>query len=274
MENKVLVRSDLLKVDAYRFEGLVRSFPAHFHEYYTIGYMNGGNRRLICCGRKYELKKGDMVLFNPRDSHACIHSGGDMFFSGINIPKRVMAELSEGITGTSLAPRFSENVFGNIEYAVCFGELHENIMSGKEKSKAEEKLTLLVSKLIEEYAVRTEAAECEDDMNRVCEYIKNNYMNRITLDRLCKFAGVSKSTLLRYFTMQMGITPYGYLENIRICEAKKLLEKGMPPAQAALATGFYDQSHFTTYFTRFMGLTPNEFRSELTNDSGRSNNEK
>ena len=215
-----------------------------------------------------------MVLFNPRDSHACIHSGGDMFFSGINIPKRVMAELAEGITGTSLAPRFRENVFGNIEYAVCFGELHENIISRKGKSEAEEKLTLLVSKLIEEYAVRTEAAECEDNMNRVCEYIKNNYMNRITLDKLCKFARVSKSTLLRYFTTQMGITPYGYLENIRICEAKKLLEKGMPPAQAALATGFYDQSHFTTYFTRFMGLTPNEFRSELTNDSGRSNNEK
>ena len=62
MENKVLVRSDLLKVDAYRFEGLVRSFPTHFHEYYTIGYMNGGNRRLICGGREYELKKGDMVL--------------------------------------------------------------------------------------------------------------------------------------------------------------------------------------------------------------------
>jgi AraC-like DNA-binding protein len=35
-----------------------------------------------------------------------------------------------------------------------------------------------------------------------------------------------------------------------------LLEKGVGPMEAALQTGFSDQSHFTNCFSRFMGLSP------------------
>ena len=48
--------------------------------------------------------------------------------------------------------------------------------------------------------------------------------------------------------------------NIRIGEAKKLLEQGLPPIEAALQTGFSDQSHFTNYFNRFIGLAPGVYR--------------
>lgn len=57
-----------------------------------------------------------------------------------------------------------------------------------------------------------------------------------------------------------GVTPYSYLEKIRIGEAKKLLEQGFPPIEAALRTGFSDQSHFTNYFNRFIGLSPGVYR--------------
>lgn len=68
--------------------------------------------------------------------------------------------------------------------------------------------------------------------------------------------GLSKSTLLRAFTKSKGITPYRYLETVRINEAKKLLGQGMAPVEVAVRTGFADQSHFTNYFTSFIGLTP------------------
>ena len=42
----------------------------------------------------------------------------------------------------------------------------------------------------------------------------------ITLDRLCRCAHLSKSTLLRAFTREKGVTPYRYLEAVRIGEAK------------------------------------------------------
>ena len=42
----------------------------------------------------------------------------------------------------------------------------------------------------------------------------------ITLDRLCRCAHLSKSTLLRAFTREKGVTPYRYLEAVRIGETK------------------------------------------------------
>ena len=39
-----------------------------------------------------------------------------------------------------------------------------------------------------------------------------------------------------------------------------LLEQGVPPIEAALQTGFSDQSHFTNYFNRFIGLAPGIYR--------------
>ena len=74
-----------------------------------------------------------------------------------------------------------------------------------------------------------------------------------------------KSTLIRAFTKQKGITPYRYLENIRINEAKKLLAKGVSPVDAAIQMGFSDQSHFTNYFSRFIGLSPGAYRDIFCN---------
>lgn len=82
----------------------------------------------------------------------------------------------------------------------------------------------------------------------------------IYLDQICHLEGLSKSTLLRAFTKFKGVTPYSYLQNIRIGEAKKLLEQGLPPVEAALQTGFSDQSHFTNYFNRYIGLAPGVYR--------------
>lgn len=71
---------------------------------------------------------------------------------------------------------------------------------------------------------------------------------------------VSATTLLRAFTQETGLTPYRYLESLRIDEAKRLLKQGIVPAEVALQTGFSDQSHFTHYFRRFLGLSPGQYR--------------
>ena len=78
---------------------------------------------------------------------------------------------------------------------------------------------------------------------------------------------------LRAFAREKGVTPYNYLESLRIGEAKKLLEQGVPPAEAALRTGFSDQSHFTNYFSRFIGLSPGAYR-EIFTEKERTTHEK
>lgn len=85
MKNEVrtAVYNDELHIEAYRFGGIVQPFPNHFHEYYVIGFMEDGKRTLSCKNQEYAITKGDVLLFNPGDNHACIQSdGGTLDYAG------------------------------------------------------------------------------------------------------------------------------------------------------------------------------------------------
>lgn len=262
-ETRTVVYDDELRIEAYRFEGIVQPFPNHFHEYYVIGFVEKGERCLSCKNQEYVIKKGNIVLFNPGDNHACVQSDeGTLDYRGFNISKDVMLDLAEEDTGKRELPGFSENVIYDEEVACYLHPLHELVMKGSCEFGKEESLLLLLSLLIQQYGQPFEncVPECRDEIERACAFMEQHYAERIYLDQICRHAGLGKSALLRAFTKSKGVTPYSYLENIRIGKAKKLLEQGMPPIEAALQTGFSDQSHFTNYFNRFIGLAPGVYR--------------
>ena len=43
-QTRTAVYDDELRIEAYRFEGIVQPFPNHFHEYYVIGFIEDGHR--------------------------------------------------------------------------------------------------------------------------------------------------------------------------------------------------------------------------------------
>lgn len=137
--------------------------------------------------------------------------------------------------------------------------IHELVMERSQEFDKEERLLLCLSLLLQRYGQPFEQCvpECRDEIERACAFMEQNYAGRICLDQICRCAGLSSSTLLRAFAKAKGVTPYRYLENIRIGAAKKLLEQGAAPVEAAMRTGFSDQSHFTNYFRLnilFLGL--------------------
>ena len=269
-EVRTAVYDDGLHMEAYRFEGIVQPFPNHFHEYYVIGSIEDGERVLSCKGREYVIKKGDILLFGPGDSHACVQNdGGTLDYRGLNITREVMLELTGEATGRRELPRSSQNVISDEEAARCFRSLHEQVMEGSHGSEKRETLLLLISLLIRRYGRPSEdpMLECRDGIEKACAFMEQHYAERIDLDQLCRCAGSSRSTLLRAFVRAKGVTPYSYLENIRIGRAKKLLEQGVPPVEAALSTGFSDQSHFTNYWVRLIGLAPGIYR-DVFKDTG------
>ena len=262
-EIRTVVYDEELRLEAYRFEGIVQPFPNHFHEHYVIGFLEDGQRLLSCRNREYVIEKGSIVLFNPGDNHACVQSDEGTFdYRGFNISWPVMLDLAEEVTGKRELPGFSENVISDGE-AVCYlRPLHRLVMKESCDFVKEELLLFLISLLIQRFGQPFERCipECRKEIERACEYMQRHFTERIYLDQICRYAGLSKSALLRAFTKEKGITPYRYLETIRINEAKKLLSEGMPPVQAAIQTGFSDQSHFTNYFHRFLGLAPGIYR--------------
>ena len=273
-EIRTVVYDESLRIEAYRFEGIVQPFPSHFHEHYVIGFVEKGERVLSCRDREYVIEEGSILLFNPGDSHACVQSDeGTLDYRGFNISKEIMLDLAEEVTGKRELPGFSANVVHDEEAAWHLRPLHEMVMKGTGEFGKEETMLFLVSYLIQNYGQPSccRIPECRREIEKACEYMTSHFTERIYLDQICRHTGLSKSTLLRAFTKEKGVTPYRYLETVRINEAKKLLSEGVSPVEAAIRTGFSDQSHFTNYFNQFIGLAPGTYReifSEKDRDGG------
>ena len=161
-------------------------------------------------------------------------------------------------------PRFREPVLNQADLASAYLDLHSSLMRGAPALEREEQFLVFLERLFTVHADlsgNSPSASTRRDIEDVCAYLESHYAERITLEQLAAVAKLNKYTLIRAFTRFKGITPYRYLETIRINRAKTLLEQGIEPAEAAQRTGFSDQSHFTSYFGRFIGLTPGQYRS-------------
>lgn len=262
-EIKTVVYDETLRIEAHHFEGIIQPFPNHFHEHYVIGFIENGERRLSCRNKDYTIGPGSVLLFNPGDNHACVQADdGTLDYRSLNISTEVMLGLAEEVAGRRELPGFSENVVCDEEVICHLRPLHEMVMNENSDFEKEEHLLFLLSCLIQNYGKPFERCipACRQEIEKACKFMERHFTERIYLDQVCRHAGLSKSTLLRAFTKSKGITPYRYLETLRINEAKKLLSSGVSPLETAIRMGFSDQSHFTNYFTSFIGLAPGVYR--------------
>ena len=100
-----------LQIEAYRFEGIMQKFPNHFHEYYVIGYIESGQRRLSCKNSDYLIGTGDVIFFNPLDNHACESVDNQTLdYRCLNIKPEIMRKVTKEITGQDYLPSFSSPV--------------------------------------------------------------------------------------------------------------------------------------------------------------------
>lgn len=262
-----------LRLEAYSFRGFARAFPNHFHDHYVIGLVEQGQRRMRCCGREYVIGPGSLILLNPGDNHACEQLDGGVFaYLGLGIEQSVMLELAEEITGRRQLPGFTASVLDDGEAACCLRVLHK-LVCGKAPALArEEGLLLLMHRLLPGYS-----APCADSLvqerqkeniEAACAFLQAHCGDNIGLDDICRSAGLGRATLIRAFARVKGVTPYRYLQSLRVNAAKSLLEQGEAPVSAALQTGFADQSHFTHTFKLFIGLTPGSYREIFCQKQG------
>ena len=99
----------------------------------------------------------------------------------------------------------------------------------------------------------------------IMRYLNENYTKRISIADVCHYVGYSKSTVLSSFKQEFGTTVNAKLNEIRLNAAKKLLdESDMTINEIALLSGFADQSYFSKVFSAKHGITPSEYRRDIT----------
>lgn len=103
----------------------------------------------------------------------------------------------------------------------------------------------------------------EDLMDRINGYINDNLSNpSMNVDGLSEAVGLSRSQLHRRMKEVVGVAPSDYIRNVKLNKACEMLSQGdIDISQVAYSLGFNAQSHFSTLFKRYTGMTPTEYRT-------------
>lgn len=85
----------------------------------------------------------------------------------------------------------------------------------------------------------------------------------LSIDDLVRLSGYGRTRLFALFAAETGTTPIDYLNRCRIDKAKALLARpeGQTLTDLASACGFASSAYFTRVFRKYIGLSPQEFRS-------------
>ena len=102
-----------------------------------------------------------------------------------------------------------------------------------------------------------------DTVYKVMEYVRSNYMKKLSLDEVASAVYLSRSYLSSLFKEETGASLTSYISRVRVEKSKILLaDASLGVADIAAMCGFEDQSYFTKVFKRYTGISPNRFRAE------------
>ncbi len=250
-----------LGIEAFYFSGISRLFQNHFHDYYVVCFIEKGRRILYCKNSEYIISPGDFVLFNPFENHTCFQLDSDYItFRSINIPDKVMKAYIPNKTKNNKFI-FKHNVVKYSDLNKSFCNLHKMVVKNVYLKEKEAMFMLFMSDLVLKFGtyINYDNIDSAENIALTCSFIINNYSQDISLSDLCRCSNMSKSALLRGFLKYTGVTPYRYLQTVRINKAKTMLQNGISIVEAALNTGFFDQSHFTKTFSGFIGVSPSMY---------------
>lgn len=96
---------------------------------------------------------------------------------------------------------------------------------------------------------------------RIREMLHEEPNRRRSLIDLSRDVGRHPVQISRQFHQHFGCTLSEYMQRIRVARAQSLLSSpDLEISEIALASGFCDQSHFTTIFRRITGMPPHRYR--------------
>lgn len=251
-------------VDVELLHGQYRtfSFARHFHASAAIGVVETGVMRTYCQNRTHRVPAGSVILLNPGDVHAPQGAtGGGWSFRMFYLNDALVRALS-GPPHDARPMWFGQPFLADRALYSSLLQIHRRLECDADSFEAE---SLLATGLahIAHHAPRAAKPEYRHPgrarIDRAREFLHSSWSTNITLRELSAMAELSPYHFLRSFRAQVGITPHAYLTQVRIEHGRRLLRSGWSIADAALQSGFTDQSHFTRQFKRFTGVTPGKY---------------
>jgi len=95
-------------------------------------------------------------------------------------------------------------------------------------------------------------------------WLAENYERADVVTEAARVSGLPKRTFDRRFRAATGYSPLGYVQALRIEEAKHMLETGSAPVDAiGREVGYEDAASFRRLFRRLAGMSPGDYRRKF-----------
>ena len=238
----------------YHFS-LFRRFAPHEHHITrtdTVSdillIMLSGTLRFTENGKRVELSKGEyyiqqsgLLQDGPEESdlpvYFYVHFKGDWTSDGLMLPRR-----------------------GRCQTDIILNVLNE-LAAAEQNNEPYIIKTGLFYRILSLLCQMQQKSEQDVLAGIIARRLTKNLRHAPDLDELSDELHYSKNYLIRVFSKSKGMTPHAYLLNVRINQARLLLDTTNATAEAiSLECGFSDYAHFYRTFCRIVGQSPKHYR--------------
>ncbi|MFC5751155.1 AraC family transcriptional regulator [Actinomadura rugatobispora] len=256
-------------VDLLRARFVTHRFTRHTHDGYAIALIESGVEEFEYGGSVERAGAGALGLVNP----GVVHSGyagvpGGWSYRVLYPSIEVMSGIAADLGAPPGTPYFPEPVVADPEAARLLRAVHRSGEHGDALATSSLFRAAVASLLRHARpSGRSAFAPAPDSMPEAVrtarEILHENLLDPPSLESLADGVGVGAFRLLRAFRTATGLPPHAYLNQVRVREARRLLDAGLRPAEVAARTGFADQAHLTRHFKRTVGVPPGAYRDAM-----------
>ena len=258
-----------IEVIRAHFEG--HAYDPHWHDSYLIGFTEQGVQQFHCRRALFSSVPGQTFFLEPGD----IHDGhaptpGGFTYSTLYLEPAWLEKALPGLFEQAPAdclpgvPRTQPDDPGLLP---CIANALQALRDGEPRMVRDATLDALLEHISRSLHWRQRLSgnpQIASVALRARDYLHAHFHENIGLDELAQVCGVDRFRLSRAFKAAFGIAPHGYLIQLRLVRARRLLAIGTSPADVASDLGFADQSHLGRWFRRANGLTPGAYRNRCT----------
>ena len=210
---------------------------------------------------------GNIVLYRPGDTHQYVYYGKDcpdiywIHFTGSDIAgllRKHGIEPEQRVIAAGTSSGYAhifERIIAELQLQKDFYEEASAVLFMQ--------LLLLIGRSARESAPDRENLLSEE-IHLAAIYLHEHYREAINIESYIEGKSISTSSFFRKFKQYTGMTPLQYLLEIRLSNAKKLLETtDYSINEISFLIGYENALYFSRIFHKHVGLSPKEYRKSV-----------
>lgn len=245
------------------FEAFIsnQTFARHAHEGFAIGAIVEGAGGYLCRGERMVLPAGSLSLMNPEEPHtgqaASTHVRYNMLYTS-EAAVRAILDLRKLRGFAEITPQ--DNALLLTRSLAKLSTCLNAPSSLDRRMMTEEAVHAVLAHAFSHYGGAElrrpgqERAAVRQLLDRIAEGVAAG--EALSLSDLAAYVDLNPSYLIRSVKRATGMTPHEHVLRHRVCRAKDMLLNGVPASEAAVDSGFCDQSHMIRHLRRSFGVTP------------------